>query len=143
MMPSSRCKRWRRPAAAIRWRPSHRRANTATNASKVIERNFAAGRPEWEPVGVQMVDSVAPYEEAKIRILNGSHSCLAWAGSLTGHKYIHEAVQDPRLRRLATGYVADVIPCLIARGRPTALDLPKYRDEVLLRFSNIHLRDSV
>jgi D-arabinitol 4-dehydrogenase len=109
----------------------------------VIEKNFAASRPDWEAVGVQMVDSVIPYEEAKIRILNGSHSCLAWAGALTGRKYIHDAVQDPRLQRLAMDYVADVIPCLIARGRHPVLDLPKYRDEVLLRFSNVHLRDSV
>lgn len=109
----------------------------------VIERNFAASRPEWEHAGVQMVDSVVPYEEAKIRILNGSHSCLAWAGALTGRNFIHEAVQDPRLHRFASDYVADVIPCLHARARPLALDLPKYRDEVLLRFSNVHLRDSV
>ncbi len=109
----------------------------------VIEKNFAASRPEWEHFGVQMVDSVAPYEEAKIRILNGSHSCLAWAGALTGRSFIHEAVQDPRLHRFAMSYVADVIPCLIARGRPTTLDLPAYRDQVLLRFSNVHLRDSV
>ncbi len=109
----------------------------------IIEKNFAAGRPEWEQAGVQMVDSVIPYEEAKIRILNGSHSCLAWAGALTGRHFIHEAVQDPRLHRFALDYVDDVIPCLNARGRPMALDLPRYRDDVLLRFSNVHLRDSV
>jgi len=109
----------------------------------VIEKNFAASRPDWEAAGVQMVDSVAPYQEAKIRILNGAHSCLAWAGALTGRNYIHEAVQDPRLHRLALDYVADVIPRLIATGRHATLDLPKYRDEVLLRFSNAHLRDSV
>ncbi len=109
----------------------------------VIEKNFAAGRPEWEQAGVQMVESVAPYEEAKIRILNGCHSCLAWAGALTGRNFIHEAVQDPRLHGFALDYVADVIPSLNARGRPVALDLLQYRDEVLLRLSNTHLRDSV
>ena len=47
----------------------------------VIEENFIAGRPAWEKVGVEMVKSVAAYEEAKIRLLNATHSCIAWAGS--------------------------------------------------------------
>ena len=50
----------------------------------VIEDHFCNGRPAWEKVGVEMVDSVLPYEEAKIRILNASHSCFAWAGTLLG-----------------------------------------------------------
>ena len=50
----------------------------------VIEDDFCNGRPAWETVGVEMVDSVLPYEEAKIRILNASHSCIAWAGTLVG-----------------------------------------------------------
>ncbi len=48
----------------------------------VIEDRFAAGRPEWERVGVEMVEDVQPYEEAKIRLLNATHSCIAWAGTL-------------------------------------------------------------
>ncbi|MGB4060708.1 MAG: mannitol dehydrogenase family protein, partial [Burkholderiaceae bacterium] len=54
----------------------------------VIEDNFIAGRPEWERVGVEMVASVQPYEEAKIRLLNATHSCIAWAGTLLGYQYI-------------------------------------------------------
>ena len=50
----------------------------------VIEDDFIAGRPAWERVGVEMVDSVHAHEEAKIRILNASHSCIAWAGTLRG-----------------------------------------------------------
>jgi D-arabinitol 4-dehydrogenase len=52
----------------------------------VIEDDFRNGRPQWETVGAQMVASVAPYEEAKIRILNASHSCIAWAGALAGYR---------------------------------------------------------
>ncbi len=52
----------------------------------VIEDDFAAGRPAWQDVGVELVDSVLPFEEAKIRILNASHSCFAWAGSLAGYQ---------------------------------------------------------
>ena len=53
----------------------------------VIEDNFIAGRPPWELVGAEMVKDVQPYEEAKIRILNATHSCIAWAGTLLGLKY--------------------------------------------------------
>jgi D-arabinitol 4-dehydrogenase len=105
----------------------------------VIEDDFRNGRPAWERVGVQMVESVAPYEEAKIRILNGTHSCFAWAGTLAGMHYIHEGVRDERIRRLAYDYVTDdVIPCL----RPSPIDLERYRDVVLERFGNAALRDT-
>ncbi len=79
----------------------------------VIEDRFVAGRPAWEKVGVEMVASVQPYEEAKIRILNATHSCIAWAGTLAGMTYIHEGTHDPEIRGFAHAYVTDdVIPCL-------------------------------
>ena len=109
----------------------------------VIEDHFAAGRPAWEQVGVEMVESVAPYEEAKIRILNAPHSCIAWAGTLKGLTYIHEGVAVPAIRAMAHSYVTeDVIPCLDTQERPSPIDLTKYRDVVLERFSNAHLRDT-
>jgi D-arabinitol 4-dehydrogenase len=105
----------------------------------VITDDFCNGRPAWERVGVQMVASVAPYEEAKIRILNASHSAIAWAGTLAGTRYIHEGTADPRIRGIAHDYVTDdVIPCLA--GSP--IDLPRYRDVVLERFSNAAIRDT-
>ena len=109
----------------------------------VIEDRFCAGRPDWETVGVQMVASVAPYEEAKIRILNASHSCIAWAGTLLGLTYIHEGMQLPAIRRFAHDYVSDdVIPCLHSAQQPSPIDLPAYRDVVLERFGNPALRDT-
>src|SRR5690606_20509870 len=54
----------------------------------VVEDHFVAGRPEWEAVGVQMVDDVLPWEQMKLRMLNGSHSFLAWLGYLAGYKHI-------------------------------------------------------
>ncbi|WKB51055.1 D-arabinitol 4-dehydrogenase [Eleftheria terrae] len=109
----------------------------------VIEDDFPAGRPDWETVGVQMVDSVLPYEEAKIRILNASHSCIAWAGTLLGLRYIHEGTQDERIRRYAHEYVTeDVMPCLHRPGRPSPVDLAAYRDTVLQRFGNPAIEDT-
>ncbi|HYP30825.1 MAG TPA: D-arabinitol 4-dehydrogenase [Burkholderiaceae bacterium] len=109
----------------------------------VIEDRFANGRPAWETVGVEMTDDVQPYEEAKIRILNASHSAIAWAGTLRGLSYIHEGVRDPAIRGIAADYVTDdVIPCLARAGAPSPVDLPAYRDVVLDRFSNEAIADT-
>ncbi|MGH8820496.1 MAG: D-arabinitol 4-dehydrogenase, partial [Rhodoferax sp.] len=109
----------------------------------VIEDNFIAGRPEWEKVGVQLVDSVQPYEEAKIRLLNATHSCIAWAGTLIGLTTIHESTRTPAIRQMAYDYVTqDAIPCLDRPGAQSPVDLPKYRDVVLERFGNPAIRDT-
>ena len=105
----------------------------------VIEDDFCAGRPDWEKVGVQMVVSVAPYEEAKIRLLNAAHSCIAWAGTLVGYHFIHEGTHDAAIRQFAYDYVTDdVIPVL----SPSPIDLAAYRDVVLDRFGNPAIRDT-
>ncbi|GAA0749676.1 mannitol dehydrogenase family protein [Ideonella azotifigens] len=109
----------------------------------VIEDRFIAGRPEWEKVGVDMVDSVAAYEEAKIRLLNATHSCIAWAGTLAGHLYIHEGTQDAEIRKMAYDYVTDdAIPVLHTPEKPCPLDLARYRDVVLDRFGNPAIQDT-
>ncbi|HMC17556.1 MAG TPA: D-arabinitol 4-dehydrogenase [Albitalea sp.] len=109
----------------------------------VIEDDFIAGRPAWEKVGVEMVASVHAHEEAKIRVLNATHSCIAWAGTLRGLGYIHEGVALPEIRQMAFAYVTDdVIPCLERPEHPSPIDLPLYRDVVLDRFSNPWLRDT-
>lgn len=105
----------------------------------VIEDLFVAGRPAWETVGVELVEDVLPYEEAKIRLLNATHSCIAWAGTFAGFNYIHEGALDEEIRQLAYDYVTDdVIPVLT----PCPLDLEKYRDVVLDRFSNSNILDT-
>jgi D-arabinitol 4-dehydrogenase len=105
----------------------------------VIEDHFVAGRPAWEQVGAEMVDSVQAYEEAKIRLLNATHSCIAWAGTLVGYTYIHEGTLDPVIRKMAFDYVTDdTIPVL----SPSPLDLGQYRDVVLDRFGNTAIADT-
>jgi D-arabinitol 4-dehydrogenase len=109
----------------------------------VIEDDFCNGRPPWERVGVEMVESVNPYEEAKIRILNASHSGIAWAGTLVGYDFIHEGTHDPAIRAIAWEYVTnDAIPCLSTPEHPSPIDLAAYRDVVLDRFGNPAIRDS-
>ncbi|MCK6403701.1 MAG: mannitol dehydrogenase family protein [Sphaerotilus natans subsp. sulfidivorans] len=109
----------------------------------VIEDRFIAGRPAWETVGVEMVQSVDAYEEAKIRLLNATHSCIAWAGTLVGHRYIHEGTHDPAIRKMAFDYVTDdTIPVLDTPEKPCPIDLARYRDVVLDRFGNPAIRDT-
>ncbi|MEN9670820.1 MAG: hypothetical protein RL018_1097, partial [Pseudomonadota bacterium] len=109
----------------------------------VIEDNFCAGRPAWEKVGVEMVTSVAPYEEAKIRLLNATHSCIAWAGTLVGYQYIHEGTHNVAIRKFAFDYATDdVIPVLNTPEKPNPIDLAAYRDVVLDRFGNRAIRDT-
>ncbi len=109
----------------------------------VIEDNFIAGRPEWEAVGVEMVDSVQAYEEAKIRLLNATHSCIAWAGTLVGYTYIHEGTHDAQIRQFAFDYVTeDVIPVLDTPEHPCPINLANYRDVVLDRFGNPAIADT-
>jgi len=105
----------------------------------VIENRFIHGRPDWARVGVELVSDVAPYEEAKIRLLNATHSCIAWAGTLLGLTYIHEGTQHPAIRQMAHDYVShDAIPAL----SPSPIDLARYRDVVLDRFANPAIADT-
>lgn len=109
----------------------------------VVEDDFVAGRPAWETVGVEMVASVHAHEEAKIRILNATHSCVAWAGTLKGLSFIHEGMAVPAIRQMAHAYVTnDVIPCLDTPAHPSPIDLAAYRDVVLERFGNPYVRDT-
>ena len=109
----------------------------------VIEDQFAAGRPDWQQVGVQLVDSVDAYEEAKIRLLNAPHSCIAWAGTLLGLSYIHEGTHRPAIRKMAFDYATDdVIPVLDTPAHPSPIDLAAYRDVVLDRFGNAAIADT-
>lgn len=66
----------------------------------VIEDSFAAGRPSWDAHGAELVGDVAPYEDAKLRMLNGAHSLIAYAGLMRGHAFVHQAVADPELAPL-------------------------------------------
>ena len=100
----------------------------------VIEDRFAAPRPAWETHGAQLVGDVAPYETAKLRMLNGAHSALAYLGLERGHEFVHQAVADPALRPL--------VERLMLREAATSFtaaaeqDLRGYAEALLARFAN-------
>lgn len=106
----------------------------------VIEDKFANIRPELDKVGVLFVDSVLPYEDAKLRILNASHSALSFKGALKKLNYVYECANDEDILQAAYDYITnDVIPC-IDNG---IIDLNNYRDIVLDRFKNPYIKDSL
>ncbi|RKQ38534.1 mannitol dehydrogenase family protein [Enterobacter sp. R1(2018)] len=99
----------------------------------VIEDNFVAGRPRWEEAGVEMVDDVMPWEQMKLRMLNGSHSFLAWLGYLAGYQHINECMADENFYRAAHRLMMqEQAPTLSVTG----VDLRQYADNLLARFSN-------
>jgi fructuronate reductase len=100
----------------------------------VLEDTFPAGRPPWDRAGVELVADVAPFEQAKLRILNGAHSALAYLGLLSGHATIADAVEDAVLRPVVEAMLRhEVLPTLTP---PPGLDLPAYAATVLGRFAN-------
>lgn len=107
----------------------------------VVEDRFCAGRPALEQVGVQFTDDVRGYEQIKLRMLNASHSMLAYPGLLGGYQLVHEAMADPRIRDyLRTLLDRDVIPRLAAAP---GMSLEAYRDAVLTRFANPAVNDQL
>ncbi|WP_158814783.1 mannitol dehydrogenase family protein [Methylocapsa sp. S129] len=105
----------------------------------VLEDRFVNDvRPSWQRAGAQFVSDVAPFEHAKLRMLNGSHSALAYLGYLAGHETIVDVVSDETFRKYIKRFWSeDVIPVLPAlRG----MDLDRYADQLLARYSNPAIR---
>ncbi len=104
----------------------------------VIEDSFAGPRPAWERAGAQLVPDVEPYEKVKLRMLNGTHSAVAYLGGLAGYEFIAEAVADDVLAAYAQRLMTtDLAPTLTA---PPGMDLGDYAAQVLRRFGNTALR---
>lgn len=100
----------------------------------VIEDRFAAGRPQWDRVGAELVRDVRPYETAKLRMLNGAHSALAYIGLARGHSFVHEAIADPAIRSLVEQLMRrEAAPTIAAAA---GQDLTAYADALVARFAN-------
>jgi fructuronate reductase len=102
----------------------------------VVEENFPLGRPQWEQHGVTMVADVRPFEEMKLRLLNGAHSAIAYLGLLAGMSTVSEAFGDPRIRSFVDRLWEEAIPTL---DLGTGFDLPAYTTALSARFSNAAL----
>ncbi len=100
----------------------------------IIEDRFAGARPPWDAAGAQFVADVAPFEWMKLRLLNGSHSTLAYLGFMLGHEFVWQASQDPDLAQLVERQMAtEIVPTLTP---PPGIDLQEYCRQLLERFRN-------
>jgi fructuronate reductase len=63
----------------------------------VLEGEFPAGRPAWDDAGARFVDDIEPFETRKLYLLNGSHTLMAYAGSILGFQTVNEAISDDRV----------------------------------------------
>ncbi|MEM9433113.1 MAG: mannitol dehydrogenase family protein [Pseudomonadota bacterium] len=106
----------------------------------VIEHSFQGLQPDWKSAGVTVVDDVSPFELRKLRLLNGAHSYLAYAGTLAGHTYVHEAIADPEMRAGAIGVMTEATQTLPDAVRSSA---PDYALALIKRFENPGLRHAL
>jgi mannitol-1-phosphate/altronate dehydrogenase len=105
----------------------------------VVEDKFRSARPAWEDVGVIMTDDITPYLYVKSRFLNAMHSFIACLAVRAGAKYVHEAIRVPELYGFSQLLMDD-----IASATPVPYQLcEQYREQVLLRFANEALPDSI
>ncbi|MGY3235479.1 fructuronate reductase [Bradyrhizobium sp. USDA 4448] len=103
----------------------------------VVEDRFAAGRPDLAAAGVALVADVKPFEVMKLRLLNASHSALAYLGYLAGYETIADTMQNSHFARLAARVMEDAAVTLTM---PAGTDLAAYRTSLLERFANSALR---
>lgn len=104
----------------------------------VIEDNFVNGRPDWDKVGAQFVADVVPFEMMKLRMLNGSHSFLAYLGYLGGYETIADTMTNADYRKAAFALMMqEQAPTL---SMPEGTDLNAYATLLIERFSNPSLR---
>lgn len=97
---------------------------------------FPAGRPRWEAAGARVVAEVRPFEQRKLWLLNGSHSLMAYAGSILGHETVAEAIADPTVR----DWVEEWWDVAVSHLTLPAADVEAYRAALLERFRNPSIR---
>jgi fructuronate reductase len=102
----------------------------------VVSGGFPAGRPRWEDAGAKLVDDVEPFERRKLWLLNGSHSMLAYAGSIRSYETIDEAIADPQCRSWVEAFWDEASRYLTL----PASDIADYRAALVTRFSNPRVR---
>ncbi len=106
-----------------------------------LEDKFPSGRPPFENVGVQVVPDVVPYELMKLRLLNASHQALCYFGYLAGYRLVHEVAQDQLFANFLLDYMnREATPTL---APVPGIDLDAYKLQLIERFSNAAVRDTV
>lgn len=103
-----------------------------------VEDDFVSGdRPDLAAAGVDLVHDVAAFEVMKLRMLNGTHSALAYSGYLAGHDTISDTVADPVYAAFSRALWDEIMPTVAA---PESVHLPDYADALFDRYANPNIR---
>jgi len=102
----------------------------------VLAGDFPGGRPAWDAVGARFVDEVAPFEQRKLWLLNGSHSLMAYAASILGHETVADAIADPQVRE----WVEEWWDAAARHLSLPETEVTAYRKALLERYSNANIR---
>ncbi|WP_246793376.1 mannitol dehydrogenase family protein [Burkholderia perseverans] len=100
----------------------------------VIEDRFSGPRPAWEDAGALLTADVHPYEAMKLRLLNGSHSAIAYLGQLRGRATVADAMADPALAGFVHRLMTEDLLATVAA--PAGFDAGGYCRDLLARFRN-------
>lgn len=104
----------------------------------VIEDKFCSARPQWEQVGALLVEDVTAFEKMKLRLLNGSHSMLAYAGYLAGFETISDVMTEPAFVSLCKKFMdTEAGPTV---KTPDGFDIEDYKKQLRDRFANPGLK---
>ncbi|TGD71737.1 mannitol dehydrogenase family protein [Mangrovimicrobium sediminis] len=103
-------------------------------AQWVVEDDFVRGAPDWRAVGAVYTNDVTPFETMKLRLLNGSHSLIAYLGYLAGHEHVHEVMADAQFARLVWRFMDDEAQPTLSV--PEGFDLEDYKTQLAQRFAN-------
>lgn len=110
----------------------------------VVEDDFPTGRPAWDQVGATLVPTgggaLHAYESTKLRLLNGTHSAMAYLGYLAGHRLVADAMADPRMHGFVSAYL-DEVSGTLSPGK--GIDYGAYGSAVVSRFSNRAIEDTL
>lgn len=110
----------------------------------VVEDKFCDGRPAFEKVGVQVVKDVhdvEQFEKHKLRLLNASHSAMAYPGQLAGFKYVHEVMEHPIYRKFIWQMMQEEVKPLLPEI--PGVDIDQYCNTLMVRFSNPTIMDQI
>ncbi len=107
----------------------------------ILDDDFCQGRPPLEDAGVQMVTDVEPYKLVKMRLLNGTHTAMAYLGYLAGYRTTAEMVADPTMRKFLESMMREEIAPVLSP--PRGMDVADYIDTVLSRLANHHVADTI
>jgi fructuronate reductase len=99
-----------------------------------VEDHFAADRPDWTVGGARFVPDAEPFERLKLRMVNGTHSSIAYLGAMAGWQTVDKAIAQPVLREHIETLMRDEIEPTLADL--SGLDLARYRNELLARYAN-------